>query len=207
LYLVDIDTNIRAMKEELERILAQREKRYINDTSRVSSAVMIPLYQKQGQYYIVFIKRTETVKDHKGQISFPGGGRDANDRTLLHTAVRESREEIGLRSKDIEVIGELDDEITTTSNYIVTPFVAVIPWPYRFRKNEDEVAEIMEAPIAALLEKDKLSEGSEILNGQPIKSYTYNYEGKVIWGATARILKKLLDIIEKINREQKPNIG
>jgi 8-oxo-dGTP pyrophosphatase MutT (NUDIX family) len=201
LYLVDIDTNIRAMKEELERILAQREKSYINDTSRVPSAVMIPLYQKQEQYYIVFIKRTETVKDHKGQISFPGGMRDADDRTLLHTAVRESREEIGLRQKDIEVIGELDDELTTTSNYIVTPFVAMIPWPYRFRKNEDEVAEIMQAPIAALLEKDKLSEGSEILNGQPIKSYTYNYEGKVIWGATARILKKLLDIIEKINRE------
>jgi 8-oxo-dGTP pyrophosphatase MutT (NUDIX family) len=201
LYLVDIDTNIRAMKEELERILAQREKSYINDTSRVPSAVMIPLYQKQEQYYIVFIKRTETVKDHKGQISFPGGMRDADDRTLLHTAVRESREEIGLRQKDIEVIGELDDELTTTSNYIVTPFVAMIPWPYRFRKNEDEVAEIMQAPIAALLEKDKLSEGSEILNGQPIKSYTYNYEGKVIWGATARILKKLLDIIGKINRE------
>jgi 8-oxo-dGTP pyrophosphatase MutT (NUDIX family) len=201
LYLVDIDTNIRAMKEELERILAQREKRYINDTSRVQSAVLIPLYQKQGQYYIVFIKRTETVKDHKGQISFPGGMRDADDRTLLHTAVRESREEIGLRQKDIEVIGELDDELTTTSNYIVTPFVAMIPWPYRFRKNEDEVAEIMQAPIAALLEKDKQSEGNEILNGQPIASYTYNYEGKVIWGATARILKKLLDIIEKINRE------
>jgi 8-oxo-dGTP pyrophosphatase MutT (NUDIX family) len=189
------------MKEELERILAQREKRYINDTSRVQSAVLIPLYQKQGQYYIVFIKRTETVKDHKGQISFPGGMRDADDRTLLHTAVRESREEIGLRQKDIEVIGELDDELTTTSNYIVTPFVAMIPWPYRFRKNEDEVAEIMQAPIAALLEKDKQSEGNEILNGQPIASYTYNYEGKVIWGATARILKKLLDIIEKINRE------
>jgi 8-oxo-dGTP pyrophosphatase MutT (NUDIX family) len=201
LYLVDIDTNIRAMKEELERILAQREKRYINDTSRVPSAVLIPLYQKQGQYYIVFIKRTETVKDHKGQISFPGGMRDADDRTLLHTAVRESREEIGLRQKDIEVIGELDDELTTTSNYIVTPFVAMIPWPYRFRKNEDEVAEIMQAPIAALLENDKQSEGNEILNGQPIASYTYNYEGKVIWGATARILKKLLDIIEKINRE------
>jgi 8-oxo-dGTP pyrophosphatase MutT (NUDIX family) len=200
LYLVEIDINIRAMKAELERILAQREKKYINDASRVPSAVLIPLYQKQGQYHIVFIKRTETVKDHKGQISFPGGARDTDDQTLLHTAVRESREEIGLRSKDIEVIGELDDELTTTSNYIVTPFVAMIPWPYRFKKNEDEVAEIMKAPIAALLEKDKLSESSEILNGQPIKSYTYNYEGKVIWGATARILKKLLDIIEKINR-------
>ncbi len=185
------------MKEELKKRLAQREKRYINDTSRVPSAVLIPLYERQGRYYIVFIRRTENVKDHKGQISFPGGARDINDRTLLHTAVRESREEIGLRMKDIEIIGELDDEITTTSNYIVTPFVAIIPWPYRFKKNKDEVAEMIQVPIEALLEKGRLKEGNEISNGRPIESYTYNYRGKVIWGATARILKKLLDIISE----------
>jgi 8-oxo-dGTP pyrophosphatase MutT (NUDIX family) len=190
------------VKEELERILAQREKRYIKDTSRVPSAVLIPLYQKQGHHYIVLNRRTEKVKDHKGQISFPGGARDINDRTLLHTAVRESREEIGLRTKDIEVIGELDDELTTTSNYIVTPFVAIIPWPYRFKKNKDEVAEIIQVSIEALREKSCLKKTSEILNGQPIESYTYNYRGKVIWGATARILKKLLDIIGEIYRQE-----
>jgi 8-oxo-dGTP pyrophosphatase MutT (NUDIX family) len=185
------------VKEELEQILSQREKRYINEASRKPSAVLIPLYQKRGHYYIVFIRRTETVKSHKGQISFPGGARDTNDRTLLHTAIRESREEIGLHTKDIEVIGELDDEITTTSNYVVTPFVAMIPWPYRFKKNEDEVAEIMEVPIKVLLEKGCLKSNNETLNGKPIDSYTYYYQGKVIWGATARILQKLLDIIGK----------
>jgi 8-oxo-dGTP pyrophosphatase MutT (NUDIX family) len=186
------------MKEELQRILAQREKRYINDAGRVPSAVLIPLYETQGRYYIVFIRRTETVKDHKGQISFPGGVRDVNDRTLLHTAVRESREEIGLRTKDIEIVGELDDELTTTSNFVVTPFVAIIPWPYRFKKNKDEVAEIIRVPIEELLGKGSVKRGSETLNDRPIESYTYNYEGKVIWGATARILKKLLDIIGEI---------
>ncbi len=186
------------MKEELERILAQRKKRYINDASRVPSSVLIPLYQKQGHYTIVFIRRTENVKDHKGQISFPGGARDINDRTLLHTAIRESREEIGLRTKDTEIIGEMDDEITTTSNYVVTPFVAMIPWPYRFKKNKDEVAEIMEVPVKALLEKGCRQSNTETLNGQPIDSYTYNYQGNIIWGATARILKKLLDIISSI---------
>ena len=195
------------MKEELERILAQREKRYIKDAGRVPSAVLIPLYRKQGRYYIVLNRRTEKVKDHKGQISFPGGARDSNDRTLLHTAVRESREEIGLRAKDIEVIGELDDELTTTSNYIVTPFVAIIPWPYRFKRNKDEVAEIIQVPIETLREKCCVKQTSETLNDQPIESYTYNYRGKVIWGATARILKKLLDIIGEIYREQKENIS
>lgn len=188
------------MKEELAKILAQRQKQYISDANRIPSAVLIPLYQKQGKYYIIFIRRTETVKTHKGQISFPGGMRDKSDETLLHTAIRESGEEIGLKTKDIEIIGEMDDEITTTSNYIVTPFVAVIPWPYRFTKNRDEVAEIIEVPINMLLEKGHLKANTENLNGRPIESFTYYYQGKVIWGATARILKKLLDMIGKINR-------
>ena len=192
----------RVVKEELEKIFTQREKQSVSDMSRVPSAVLIPLYQKQGRYYIVFIRRTESVKTHKGQISFPGGARDANDRTLLHTAIRESREEIGLRTKDIEVIGEMDDEITTTSNYIVTPFVAMIPWPYRFTKNKDEVAEMIEVPINMLLEKGHLKANTETLDGRPIESYTYYYQGKVIWGATARILKKLLDIIKGITQSE-----
>ncbi len=190
-----IGIKIGTMKEALERVLAQHQKRYINEGGLKPSAVLIPIYQKHGEYYIVFIKRTETVKVHKGQISFPGGAREAEDRTLLHTAIRESREEIGLRTKDIEVIGEMDDEVTTTSSYVVTPFIAIIPWPYRFKKNKDEVAEIMEVPVKALLEKDSRKPGMETLDGQPIDSYIYDYKGKVIWGATARILKKLLDII------------
>ena len=192
------------MKEELERILARREKRYINDAERVPAAVLVPLYQENGQYHIIFIKRTEKVRDHKGQISFPGGARDSDDRTLLHTAVRESREEIGLEAEDIEVIGELDDELTTTTNYTVTPFVAVIPWPYRFQKNEDEVADILEIPIEALLKNGRVSENAEALNGKPIESYTYDYNGNVIWGATARIVKKLLDIIGDIRPARNP---
>ena len=186
------------MKEELERILAQREKRYINDDKRVPAAVLVPLYQKNGQYHIVFIKRTEKVRDHKGQISFPGGARDKDDRTLLHTAVRESREEIGLQEEDIEVIGELDDELTTTTNYTVTPFVAVIPCPYRFQKNADEVADILEAPIEALMKTGRVNSNGENLNGESLESYIYDYNGNIIWGATARILKKLLDIIRGI---------
>ena len=139
------------MIEELRKILEMREKRPIEDPDRVPAAVLIPLYLKKNRYEIVLIRRTENVKDHKGQISFPGGARDVDDGTLLHTALRESREEIGLRTKDIEIIGEMDDELTTTSSFIVTPFVAVIPWPYRFTRNKLEVAEILRVPIAALM--------------------------------------------------------
>jgi 8-oxo-dGTP pyrophosphatase MutT (NUDIX family) len=186
----------------LKKLLAQRQKRYITDNNRISSAVLIPIYQKDGQYHIIFIKRTTTVKTHKGQISFPGGMRDTLDKTLLDTALRESLEEIGLRKEDIQVLGELDDEVTTTSNFTVTPFVALIPWPYRFTPNKAEVDKLIEVPISALMEKDCLKPDTEVLNGKKVDSFAYHYRGTVIWGATARILNKLLDIISRVISEK-----
>ncbi len=182
------------MKQRLRQLLDQRQKRYIVDTSRAPSAVLLPLYEKQGQYHILFIKRAETVKEHKGQISFPGGTREEGDRTLLDTALRECIEEIGLCAEDVEILGELDDEVTTTSNYIVSSFIAVIPWPYHFKMNEGEVEEIIEVPILALLDKNCLRRDTEILAGKVIDSFAYHYQGRIIWGATARILNRFLDI-------------
>ena len=106
----------------------------------------------------------------------------------------ESHEEIGLKPGDVEVLGELDDEITTTSNFIVTPFVGMMPWPYRFIKNEIEVDEVIEVPIPALLEKGCLQPDTEVLNGKIVASYAYNYDGRIIWGATARILNRFMEI-------------
>jgi 8-oxo-dGTP pyrophosphatase MutT (NUDIX family) len=191
---------IRSMKTKLKKLLAARRKQYIEDPARIPSAVLIPLYQEHGQYHIVFIKRTDTVKTHKGQISFPGGGREKGDKTLRDTAVREACEEIGLHPEDIEILGEMDDEVTTTSNYIVTPFVAMIPWPYKFTMEKAEVAEILNVPLSALLDKNCLKTDIETLDGGiVVDSYNYHYQGKVIWGATARILHKLLDIIATIS--------
>ena len=185
------------MKEKLRALLAQRDIQHITSTSRVPAAVLVPIYEKQGQYHILFIKRTETVKEHKGQISFPGGNREKGDRTLLDTALREGTEEIGLLAQDVEVLGELDDEVTTTSNYIVSPFLAVIPWPYRFKMNKGEVAEIIEVPVLALMDKKCVHRDTELVDGKEVNSYTYHYQGRIIWGATARILNKLLDIFTR----------
>lgn len=182
------------VKERLKQMLNRREKLSIVDKGRVSSAVLLPIYNWQGQYHIVFIKRTETVKEHKGQISFPGGTCEGGDRTPLDTALRESSEEIGLRIEDVEILGELDDELTTISNYIVSPFVAMIPWPYQFQINKREVDELIQVPISALLDKDCLQPDTEVLNGKVVESYAYHYRGNVIWGATARILNQFLDI-------------
>ena len=193
------------MKEELKKTLSGRHKQNIVDRARVPSAVLIPLYLKEGQYHIVFIKRTKMVKTHKGQISFPGGSRESDDCTLLDTAIRESFEEIGLKPDDIEVLGEMDDEMTTTSNYVVTPFVACIPWPYPFVRNLREVRQIIEVPVAALLDKDCLKPDTEFLEGRPVDSCAYHYRDKIIWGATARILNKFLEIYRQAISEREEN--
>jgi len=199
--------NIWTVKKNLKILLAQRQKHHIVNVSRLPAAVLLPLYNKQGQCHILFIKRTETVKEHKGQISFPGGHPEKGDRTLLDTALRECAEEIGLHTEDAEVLGELDDELTTTSNYIVSPFVAAIPWPYHFTANKEEVEEIIEVPISALLDKNCLHRNMELVDGKMTESYAYLYQGRIIWGATARILNRFLDIFTRALQDRKRHAG
>ena len=184
------------MKQRLRQALSQRKKRHIVDPDRIAAAVLLPIYYKQGQYYILFIKRTENVKTHRGEISFPGGTCEERDNTLLDTALRECAEEIGLVADDTEILGELDDVASIKTNYVISPFVALIPWPYQFRLNGNEVEEIIEVPVSALLD-DGFSR-QEITNGETITKYFYPYRGRVIWGATARILSRFLDIFTRV---------
>ncbi len=182
------------MKQRLRQALSLRQKRHVVATGRVPAAVLLPIYYKQGQYYILLTKRTETVKEHKGQICFPGGAYQEGDGTLVNTVLRECTEEIGLMADEVEVLGELDDIATTVSGYIVSPSVGFIPWPQTLKVDQRETEEIIEVPISALLDKGCLHEETKIIDGEAVTSYFYHYQGRVIWGATARILNQFLDI-------------
>jgi 8-oxo-dGTP pyrophosphatase MutT (NUDIX family) len=186
------------VREQIKQALARRQRRSITIPAKLKSAVILPIYYREDQYYILFIKRTETVKVHKGQISFPGGTYEERDGTLLNTALRESTEEVGLAPADVEILGMLDDTPTVTSNYIITPFVAFIPWPYRFKADSKEIEELIEVPIAALLQAGGMQQETAFEDGVWVKFYTYHYQGRVIWGATARILKQFLGIWKEI---------
>ncbi len=186
------------MKLRLRQALYLRQKQHITAASRVPAAVILPIYYKQGQYYILFTKRTETVKEHKGEISFPGGAYQEGDGTLVNTALRECTEEIGLMADEIEVLGELDDTVTVTSGYIVSPFVGFIPWPQAFKVDPREAEEIIEVPISALLDKGCLREETKIIDGEAVTLYFYHYQGRVIWGTTAGILSQFLDIFAQV---------
>jgi 8-oxo-dGTP pyrophosphatase MutT (NUDIX family) len=186
------------MEQRLREALSRRQKQSIIDAKLVPSAVLVPIYYKEGQYHILFTKRTDKVKEHKGQISFPGGAHREEDGTLLDTALRECAEEIGLVPTEVEVLGELDDTRTDTSNYNISPFVGVIPWPYQFKVDGWETEELIEIPVSALMDNECLSQQTEVIGGQAVTSYFYHYQGRVIWGATAQILHQFLDIFAAV---------
>jgi hypothetical protein len=112
----------------------------------------------------------------------------------LDTALRESREEIGLEARDVEILGELDDTPTTTSNFNVSPFVAFIPYPYEFNLNSHEINEIFSIPVSVLLNEANKKEECYTFDNEVFVNYSYEYEGKVIWGATARVVHQFLEV-------------
>ena len=179
------------MDEKLKELLSRRPKKRITDDKLVPAAVLLPIYFKEGECHILFTRRTDNVKTHKRQISFPGGAHQGGE-SLLDTALRESAEEIGLAPDQVKILGELDDTVTSVSDYIVSPFVGVVPWPYDFQVDGWETDEIIEAPVSSLLDEDSWQHKTEVIDGRKVTAYFYHYRGDVIWGATARILHQFL---------------
>lgn len=162
------------------------------------AAVLVPLFKAESEYRVLFTKRTDTVEAHKGQISFPGGRIEEEDGSPLETALRESDEEIGLARKDITVLGQMDDARTVSSNYIVHPFVGLIPYPYEFKTSAREVKELLEVPFQVFLSGDSCGETCPVIyEGTTYQSPAYHYKGEVIWGATARIMRNLAEMLRE----------
>jgi 8-oxo-dGTP pyrophosphatase MutT (NUDIX family) len=180
--------------DRIRNILASRQRKVIEHPPFSHAAVLLPLFKKGEDCHILFTKRTDRVKYHKGQISFPGGGVDEEDSDLEETALREADEEIGLKRKDVEILGTLDDIITVTQ-FIVTPVVGHFSYPYPLKTSPIEIDEMIEAPLSLLLEMGCFQK-REIMQGEQRRIVdSYQYEKHIIWGATARILKQFLDMI------------
>ena len=158
----------------------------------------MPLFIKDGEYHILLIRRSQEVKNHKGEISFPGGLCEKSDRGPEETALREAFEEIGISPQDITVLGTLDDMKTLSTNYRVTPIVGVIPYPHSFTIQKSEVDEIIDIPLSYLLDAGNGGEESVTKDGKTYRGYVYRYNQDLIWGATARILKNLLDRVGEL---------
>ncbi|MCH7841755.1 MAG: CoA pyrophosphatase [Chloroflexi bacterium] len=181
--------------ELLKRALANRVVERVDAAGLTPSAVMVLFYPKDGEYCILLNKRSEQVEHHKGEISFPGGARDPEDRDALETALRETEEEMGIKREDITVIGEMD-EVATRSNFRVQVFAGTIEYPYTFNPSAIEIAEVLEFPVPALIDPANRRVETRWENGQPVTSYSYVHGEHVVFGATARILQSCIDILD-----------
>ena len=177
-------------------ILGGYEPRTVDVPGTQDAAVLLLLYHNAGTEQMVFTVRTDTVEHHKGQISFPGGGRHGADEDLATTALRETWEEIGVHPDHVELIGRLD-EVVTNSNFRVAPYVGVLQHaPYEFVPQPIEVAEVLEAPLRHLLDPTNTTyEPRTLPDGTATVSPAYWYNGYRIWGATAKVLCQLAALL------------
>jgi len=184
------------IKEKIKTVLTQREREVLDRKDARTSAVLIPLFEKENNLFLFFTRRTKRVKYHKGQISFPGGEFQDSDGSKHHTALRETEEEVGLQPGDVEILGILDDVFTYTSNYIITPYIGytLLPLPYEFQRNEVETAEMIVIPLHAFSERSSCRKGDFSFHGSRVESNYFKYENYLIWGATAGILTQFLEI-------------
>jgi 8-oxo-dGTP pyrophosphatase MutT (NUDIX family) len=184
---------IHVIRERLERY----SFRELPAEGRPRAAVLIPLYEHAGELHVVLTKRTDRVEHHKGEVSFPGGARDPEDPDLVHTALRESEEEIGLDRGHVQVIGRVDDFVTI-SQFHVAAYVGAVegPRPYPWRPHAGEVAEVLEVPIRHLLEPSSYVRYHPFRrhSGETIAVEAYLFRDSVIWGATGRILQRFLEV-------------
>ena len=174
--------------------LAARERRVVVGGPLVKAAVLLPILDR-GEPWLIFAKRTETVGQHAGQISFPGGRVDPTDAGFLQAALREAHEEIGLPPDVVEPLGALDDQETVATQFIITPWVGLVRETVAWKPDGVEIERVIEVPIAALLDPINARTERWTRNGVTRDVYFYEYAGDTIWGATARILRDYLAIV------------
>ncbi|HEY5631665.1 MAG TPA: CoA pyrophosphatase [Nitrososphaeraceae archaeon] len=157
------------------------------------AAVLVIIHYNYTTPHILLTKRSSSLKHHSGEISFPGGSYSKNDKSLYSTAIRETKEEVGLTIKEKDIIGNLNIVKTLTSNYTIVPYLTLqdkIPKP---RILVDEVEKIVDVSLLDVLKTMSFDTDHYHLSIKEV--YKFTYQREVIWGATARILKQLYDCL------------
>jgi 8-oxo-dGTP pyrophosphatase MutT (NUDIX family) len=165
------------------------------------AAVLVPFFEKQGAPFLLLTKRSEGVQRHQGEIAFPGGCWETTDSDLYETALRESQEEIGLGRDAVTLIGRLDDHETVTG-FSVTPFVSIISYPYPFQLDPREITALIEVPFPFLMDPQNCRLRNRLFRGKMRTIRSYLYDGNDIWGATAEMIYRLVERVEKVQKQQ-----
>ncbi len=211
------------MTDHLKRIrnaLKEYEGRPLEAPLRerlTASAVLAPLYEAEGDVHLLFTLRSSKVHDHKGQISFPGGKREEGE-TSLECALRETEEEIGIHPQDVDIIGKLD-EVPVISNHVITPYVGIVPYPHTLTVNPDEIERVIPLPLEGFFDPAIYHLQLTPFMGRNVPVHFFRFPEATVWGATARIVVKLLstaygflpepyrEVLEREKREHKAARG
>jgi len=164
-----------------------------NSQIQKRASVLIPLLESEGEIFVLFTRRSEHLRSHAGQVSFPGGKQDTQDVNSLETALRETHEEIGLAPEKVEIIGTLD-QILSLHNYLVTPFVALIPEDFVPVPNVSEIQATFKVPLNFFMNGDNHWTEEFKTPIATVLAHHFDYHGYDIWGLTAKLILRLLEI-------------
>ncbi|RMF25454.1 MAG: CoA pyrophosphatase [Deltaproteobacteria bacterium] len=186
------------LPERLGRFLRERKRTALSEPDAVECAVLVPIVREPSGHAVVYTLRSEELPSHKGQVSFPGGKRAPGDRTLLDTALREAGEEIGIDPADVTILGQLDDVFTMVTDYIITPFVGLLPDGVRFTPNPSEVSDLFTVSIEDLLDPRYHEIATKNFRGHEIDIEVITAGRHTIWGATHRITANLIECLREL---------
>ena len=184
--------------------LGDRERVAIAEPDAITCAVLIALMPHANarglaDFDVVYTLRSEHLPNHKGQVAFPGGKRHGDEESL-ETALRESAEEVGISPPDVHVLGRLDDVSTMAGQYVITPWVGVLPPGYGFRPNPFEVADIFTVRLADLGDPRHHAKTTKSWNGNEYEIAVITAGRHEIWGATHQITRNFLDVVAEARR-------
>ncbi len=190
-----------ALRARLDAGLARRPRRVVDRSDLVSAAVLVPITERAGRAHVLFSKKSDAVPHHKGQFSFPGGVVEQRDASRVETALREAWEEIQLPPPAVEVLGLLDDTETRATQFVITPVVGIVTEPVEFVPDGREIERVIEVPLATLADPAIFRAETWTRDGEAHDVYFYQVSPEdLVWGATARIVKQFLDLLDEEER-------
>ena len=189
------DAILNGLPGEVAHRMMLPEGRNLFSTSEFKeSAILILLYPKSGRWNTVFMKRNQYDGPHSGQISFPGGKKDIQDRTLLQTALRETYEETGFDASYAVIAGELSPLQIPISGFMVHPFIAVIDHEPSFNPDKNEVDYLIEVSLSELVTASAVKKQNMLIRNTELQVPYFDVRHEIIWGATAMILSEFLQL-------------
>jgi 8-oxo-dGTP pyrophosphatase MutT (NUDIX family) len=176
--------------QEVRKLLASPPPRRLPPSDVRSAAVLVPLFVERGELCLWLTRRAAHLPHHRGQVAFPGGGRETGE-DAWSAALRESEEEIGLPSKVVLRLGELD-EVGSPAGFRIVPCVGALPRPFAPAPNPEEIEEVFALPLAAFADARAVEDREVVLNGRRRTLRVYHVGRHPVWGLTARIVQNLL---------------